>query len=123
MPMSEVVLVLHADDVRDGASLGDLLGCHVAEPDVPNEPLTLQVSQHLDLLLDRSLSRPVHPEHDAKVDNLERIEPQVAQVVVYGAGQFRGRVRRVPRTVGSTLRANLRHERQVRADTGAAPRG
>ena len=66
-------------------ALGDLLGRHVAEPDMADEALPLQLGERRQRRLDRALGRAVDVEHDAQVDDLERVEPQVAQVVVHRA--------------------------------------
>src|SRR4029077_7486338 len=46
MPISDVVLVLHADDLADPAPCGDLRGRHVAQADMSYASLPLEVSEH-----------------------------------------------------------------------------
>src|SRR6185503_14220481 len=76
----EVVLILHADDVCDGTSFLDLLCRHVAEADVTDEPLPLQLCQCGEWRLDRALSGCVNVEHQPEVDDIQDIQPQIAQV-------------------------------------------
>ena len=40
--MRDIIQVLHADDRCDATTIGDLLGRHIAEPDVTHEALALQ---------------------------------------------------------------------------------
>jgi hypothetical protein len=53
----------------------------------------------LERLGDRALGRAVDVEHDPQVDDVQRLEAQIAQVVVHRALQLVGAVGRVPRGV------------------------
>src|SRR5690349_17621782 len=46
IPLCHVVEVLHADDLHDRPRLSHLLRCYVAETDMTNESLSLQLSQY-----------------------------------------------------------------------------
>lgn len=49
-PIRKVVRVLHADNVRDAAPLGDLTGCYVAETDLAHQPLALKLGEGGELI-------------------------------------------------------------------------
>ena len=61
-PVRDVVEVLHADDLADLASLGDLRRRDVAQADVAHQTLALELGQHGQRRLDRSLDRAVNAE-------------------------------------------------------------
>ena len=92
-------MVLHADDLGDGAPLRDLRRRDVAEPDMADQALSLQLGERGERRFDRPFGGPVHAEHDAQVDDVEHVEAEVAQVVVNRARQFLGAKR-----PGSTTR-------------------
>ena len=84
----EVVLVLHAGDRDDAPRVRDLTRRHVAEPDVADEPLALQLGQRRELFLQRPLLRAVDAEHAAQVHHVEHVQAEVAEVVVHRLRQF-----------------------------------
>ena len=63
-------------------------------------PLAPEVGQHGDLLGDGPLLGAVARPHHAVVDDVERVQAQVAEIVVDAGGQFLGRDGRLPRPVG-----------------------
>ena len=52
-------MVLHADDRGDGARLVDLARRDVAQAEVADQPLALELGERGERLLDRSFARPV----------------------------------------------------------------
>jgi hypothetical protein len=111
--MRDIVVVLHADDVRDGARLRDLPGRHVAEADMTDEPLALELGQGGERRLDRALGRPVDVEHEAQIDDIERVDAEVAQIVMDRARKLGGRHRKVPRRVRAAPRADLGDDDEI----------
>ena len=83
--MDEVVVVLHASHLGDAARLHDLGGGDVAQPELADQPLSLELGQRGERLLDRAFARPVNLAHHAQVDDVERLDAEVAEVVVDGA--------------------------------------
>ncbi len=74
-------MVLHADDLGDAARLGDLRGGDVAEAEMADQALPLQLGERGERLLDRAFARPVNAA-DAQVDDVEHVDAEVPQVVV-----------------------------------------
>ena len=58
-----------------------------------------------ELLRDRAFGRAVDADHAAQVDHVERVQAEVAQVVVHRLRQLRRRERRLPRAVRGPRRA------------------
>ena len=87
--MHQIVLILHADNLADSATLRDLRGRDVAQPDVTHQALTLELGQNGEWRFDRPFGRSMHVEHAAKVDHVEHIEAEIAKVVVHRLGEFR----------------------------------
>ena len=77
-------------------------------------PLRLEVGQHRHLLGDGPLRGAVARPHHAVVDDVERVQAQVAEVVVDAGGQFLGRDGRLPRLVGRAAAAELGDDHQPR---------
>ncbi len=92
----QVVVVLHADYRRDALRLGNLPGGDVADAEMANQTLLLQLGQCTELWLDGAFGRRVHGAHGAQVDHIEHIQSQVAQVVVHRPLQFGRALRGVP---------------------------
>ena len=111
--MRDVVLILHADDLGHLAALLDLRGGDVAEPDMPDEALLLQLHERAEGRLDRSLARALAAAHASQVDDVERIDAEMTQIVVHGERQF-GRLQRgLPRRVRAAHGADLRHDHEI----------
>jgi hypothetical protein len=96
MAVGQIVLVLYADDVRDGTALIDLLRSHITQTDMLNQTLALQLCKRGKRRLDRTLRGPVHVEHEAQVDDVEHVHAQIAKVVMHRAGQVLRREGRPP---------------------------
>ncbi len=103
--LREVIQVLDADNFRDRLRLGQLLRRHGAETDMLNEPLLLEFSERGEWLFKWLVFRSGEPA-EPEIHDLERIETQVAQIVVYG--------------VDDLLRASVREARSHRR-RGAHP--
>ena len=97
--VGQVVVVLHAHDVGDRLRLDHLGGRDVAQADVADQPLVPEVGQHRHLLGDGSRLRAMARPHHAVVDDVERVQAQVAEVVVDAFCQVFGRDGRLPRLV------------------------
>ncbi len=82
-PMRQIVLVLHADDLGDPASFRDLRGRDVAQPDMTHQTLPLELGQDGERRLDRPFGGAMRVEHDPKVDHVQHVEPEIAQIVVH----------------------------------------
>ena len=119
--MDEVVVVLHADDLGDAARLLELAGGHVAQSEVSDQALPLELGERRKLFLDRALARPVKAA-DAQVDDIERIDPEISEVVVDGAREIGRGEGRNPRGVRAAHGADLGHDHEVARDTDEAPR-
>ena len=100
-------MVLHADDLADPAPFRDLRGCDVAEPDVAHQTLPLKLGQDRERRLDRSFGGPVDIPHDPQVDDLQRIEPEIAEIVVDRALKLGGRHGGDPGCVDASAGADL----------------
>jgi hypothetical protein len=56
----------------------DLCRRRIAEPQVPDQPAPLQLGECGELFRDRPLARRVFVAHQAEVDDIEHVDPQVA---------------------------------------------
>ena len=108
-------MVLHADDGAEATRILDLPRGHVAQPDVLDQALPLQFGQGGERLLQRALGRPVDVQHAAQVDQLQRLQTEVAQVVVYRPRQLVGGQGGQPRPIGPPLGAHLGGDEQILA--------
>ena len=61
-----------------------------------HQPLALQICERFDRFCDRSFRRPMNVEHDPQVDDVERLKPKIAQVIMDGTRQFCGAKGRMP---------------------------
>jgi hypothetical protein len=71
--MCQVVLVLYANNRNNSPGFCDLCPCDVAEPDVTDQALSLEVGQNRDWFFERSFGGFMDAEHTANVDYIERI--------------------------------------------------
>jgi hypothetical protein len=81
--MRQVVVVLHANNLGNPLRLGYLRCRGIAQPNVPDQPLSLQFSQYTHLFAHRSFLRPMHRTHRAVVDDIQRLHTQIPQVIVH----------------------------------------
>lgn len=89
-------MVLDADDLADLSAFSDLGGGDVADADVVNQALALEVAKCGEGGHERAFGRGV-AWHAAEVDDLKGVEAQVAEIVVDGGGEVVGGEGRVPR--------------------------
>lgn len=80
---------------------------------MPHQPLALQICNRLQRSSQRSFGRAVHIEHQAQVDDVERLQPEVRQIVLDGARELVRFERRQPRRILAAARANLGDDQQV----------
>src|SRR5579872_470383 len=83
VPLGHVVEILHADNLGYGLRFSELLGRNVAQTDMPDQSLTLEVDEDGQWLLDRFLPR-FRESADPKIDNVEMVEAKISQVVLNG---------------------------------------
>ncbi|EAU69609.1 hypothetical protein STIAU_2984 [Stigmatella aurantiaca DW4/3-1] len=112
-PMRQIVLVLHADDGGDPASLRDLRGGDVAQADVAHQPLLLEPGQHREWRLDGALCGSMSAEHEAQVHHVEGLQAQVAQVVVDRLSQLLGGEGREPGAILAPPGADLGDDDEI----------
>ena len=94
--MREIVLVLYANDLADPTRFRDLCRRDIAQPDVTDQTPPLEFGQDSQRRFDRSFCRAVRIEHGAKVDHVQHVEPEIAEIVVHRLGQFPRREGREP---------------------------
>ena len=87
-------------------------GRDVAQTEMTNQSLTLEFGQHGQRFFDRSLRWPHHPS-DAKIDDIQRVEPEISQIVVNAIDQFLARKSMKPGLVCSPARAHLGDDHQA----------
>ncbi len=85
-----------------------------------NQSLALEFGQHGQRLFDRSFRWP-HHSSDAKIDDVERVESEIAQIVMNGIDQFLTRKRMKPGFVLTAASAHLGDNHQAIADKDGAP--
>jgi len=111
--MRQVVAVLHADDVADPPSGRDLGWSHVAQSDVSHESLPLQVREDGESRVDQLAGTISVVEHVAKIDDVEHVDAQIAQVVVHRSDQLVGRCRFEHRSIGPAPCADLGDDDEI----------
>ena len=82
-----VVEVLDTNDLRDFLSLLELPGGDVAETDVTNQSLTLQLAKHTQRFFDGSF-RWFHDFANSKVDDVERVDTEISKIVMNAVDQL-----------------------------------
>ena len=86
----------------------------VAQTDVADQPLAPEVGQHRHLLGDGPLLDAVARAHHAVVDDIERVQAQVTEVVVDAGDQVFRRDGQLPRLVGRPAGSELGDDHQPR---------
>ena len=61
-----------------------------------HEALPLELGERRERRFDRPFGRAVRAEHDPKIDHVQHVEAEIAEVVVHGLLQFFGRGGREP---------------------------
>ena len=85
--LGDVVEILHADDLGDRLRLCQLRGSDVAEAEMANQALMLEFGKHGQRRFDGSFGWR-RDSSDAKVDDVERVEPEVAEIVMHTIDEF-----------------------------------
>src|SRR5215471_515888 len=88
--LGQVVKVLNADYLRDRPGFGQLAGRDRTKADMVNEALLLELGERRERLFERLVFRS-GGSAESEIYNLERIETQVAQIVVNGANDLMAR--------------------------------
>src|SRR5277367_6794037 len=83
----QVVHVLHTDNRSDLSRLRDLRRRDVAQPDVTNQTLLLELGQNGDRPLNRALGWFTDAKRTAQVDHVEHIQTQIAKIVMNRGSQ------------------------------------
>ena len=81
-------MILGAYDRSDAPRFRDLCGRDVAQSDVAYQALLLEPGQNRERRFNRAFCRLVDIKHHAQVDHIQRVQAQVAEVVVNRAGQL-----------------------------------
>ena len=110
--MRDIVHVLHANHRRDLLRFRELRGVNVAQADVFDQTLLLEFGQNLHRFGHRH-ARWFRHAAGAQVDHVERVQPQVAQVVMDGALQALAGVDLNPGFVLAANRAHLGDDHQT----------
>jgi len=110
--MRHVVKILNANYLRDGLSLGQLFGGNVAQADVADESLTLELGKHGQRFLNRSLRWFCESTH-AKIYDVKNVEAQILQVVVNCVDEVLAGQSRNPGFVCATTSANFRDDNEI----------
>ena len=85
-----------------------------------NQPLTLELGKHGQRFRDGSLRWP-HDSSHAKIDYVQRVDPEIAQIVMNGIDQFLTRKCMQPGLVLTPASAHLGDDHQAIRDRDAAP--
>ncbi len=85
--LRQIVEILDTDNFRDGLRLGQLFSRDGAEADMPNQSLLLEFGKRGKRLLKGFVLRRGETAK-AQIDDMERIEPEIAEVVVNRIDNF-----------------------------------
>ena len=110
--LRDVVEVLNADYFRDRLRLSQLAGRNCAETDMVNEALLLQLGERGEWLFKWLVFRS-GKSAEPEIHDLQRIEAQVAQIVVYGIDNLLARTCVKPGTVGAAAPTDFGHDDQI----------
>src|SRR6516162_2128217 len=108
----DVVEVLDTNDLRDSLSLLELPGGNVAETDVTNQSLMLQVDKHTQRFFDGSF-RWCHDSAKSKVDDVERIGTKIPKIAMNAVDQLLTRKGLNPRFVRAAPGAHFGDDYQA----------
>ena len=110
--MCDVIEVLDADDLRDGLGLSKLRGADIAQAEMTNESLALQLGEHDERFGDGAFGRPRDPS-DPQVDDIQGFKAEVAEVVVNRVDEFLPGESGDPRLVGAAASAYFGYDYEV----------
>ena len=88
MAAGDIIQVLHAHDRSDPTAFRNLRGGDVAETEVADQALLLQLGEHRKRRFNRSFGGRMDIKHGPEVDDVQHLEAEVAQVVMDGLGEF-----------------------------------
>jgi hypothetical protein len=104
--VDDIVMILDADDRRDPLRLLELREGDVAEAEMAYQALPLELGQRGEAFLDRSFLGSLDAA-DAQVHRVDRIDAEVAQIVVDAGDQVGRLARRDPGCIAAAHRADL----------------
>ena len=110
--LGDVVEVLNADNLRDRLRLGQLPGRDRAEADMLNQTLLPEFSECGEWLFERLVFRSGESA-ESEIYDLECIETQVTQIVVYSGNDLLARACVNPGTVGAAARTDFGHNHEI----------
>src|SRR5271165_5887824 len=96
--LRDVVHILDANNLRDCLRLIQLLGTDVAQTEMPNQSLTSELHKHRQRFFDRPL-RWRHHSANPEIDQVQGVEPEIAEIVMNAIDQLLARKRVDPRFV------------------------
>ena len=111
-PLGYVIEILDADNLRHGLRLVELPGGDSAQADMPNQSLLLQFGERRERLF-KGLIGWSGQAPEAKIDHVERIKLEIAQVVVHSVNDFLARASVRPGAIAAAARAHLGHDHQI----------
>jgi len=76
VPVRHVIQILHADYLRNGLCLRQLLATDITQSEITNQSLIFQFSQHRQRFFNRSLRRP-HNSSNPKIDDIQPVESEI----------------------------------------------
>ena len=86
MTERQIVVVLYAHDLRDRSPINELTIRNVAQPNVLDETLSLEICQNSERLRERSIGQAGVV--DTKIDNVQSIEAKMTKIVVNSVDNF-----------------------------------
>jgi len=86
MTERQIIVVLHAHDLRDRSPINELTIGNVAQPNVLDETLSLEIGQNSERLRERSIGQTGVV--NTKIDNVQNIEAKMAKIIVNCADDF-----------------------------------
>src|SRR3984893_3811786 len=110
--LGDVVEVLNADYFRDRLRLSQLAGRNCAETDMVNEALLLHLGERGERLFKWLVFRS-GKSAGPEIHDLQRIEAQVAQIVVYGIDNLLARTCVKPGTIGAAAPTDFGDDHQI----------
>ncbi len=110
LPVRDIIKILDADNWRDGLRLRDLLGGHSTYPEMLYQTFLLHFGEHAERLSDRTWLRCIEAA-DPQIDDIERAETEVREIITNGLAELFGSERSGPISFRVPPRADLRDDR------------
>ena len=76
-----IVEILHTHDLRRVLCLGQLLSRDIAQSDMANQPLALELDEHSQRFFNRFVRRSRHSSHP-EIDNVKALKAKISQVIM-----------------------------------------